>query len=74
MALKPTAYFQWVRRDTAAPTMVLRQWWTDWAERELHRPPGQCVLGEWRDIPIVEPATVDKKKQPKQVKQDLSDL
>jgi hypothetical protein len=71
MALKPTAYFQWVRRDTAAPTMVLQQWWTDWAERELHRPPGQCVLGEWRDIPIVEPGA-KATKAPKGA--DVSDL
>ncbi len=63
MSLMPTCYFQWVRRDTAAPTMVLQQWWTNWAAREIHIPPEKCSGGKWVDVPVVEPAAIVKRSK-----------
>jgi hypothetical protein len=61
--LKPTSYFQWVRRDTESPSRVLQQWWTNWAARDLNLPPEQCMVGgEWRDVPMVPTVNPDGSK------------
>lgn len=50
----PTAFMRYVRRDKAAPCMVLQQWWTPSLSDVF-----QCIPpetkgrgGEWRDVPI----------------------
>jgi hypothetical protein len=44
--------------------MVLQQWWTNWAAREIHIPPEKCSGGKWVDVPVVEPAAIVKKSKP----------
>lgn len=53
----PTSFFRYVRRDTAAPCMVLQQWWsaTLGAVQACIPPETNGWSGEWRDVPIVEP-------------------
>jgi hypothetical protein len=49
----PTNYFQWVRRDTEAPTRVLQQWWVfRYSDAVRLVLPEKCEGGgEWRDVP-----------------------
>ena len=49
----PTNYFQWVRRDSEAPSRVLQQWWaTRYSEAVRLKQPEECQGGgEWRDVP-----------------------
>lgn len=49
----PTAYFQWTRRDSAAPSRVLQQWWANrYSEAARLLRPEQCEGGgQWFDVP-----------------------
>ena len=50
----PTAYFQFVRRDTECPSRVLQQWFTRPSYAATFTKPEHCLEGEWRDIPTKE--------------------
>ena len=49
----PTSHLRYIRRDTGTPCLVLQQWWSSFGGH-VSTP----VLGEWRDVPIVEPVGV----------------
>ncbi len=66
MTLWPTPYFQYVRRDGAAPSLVLQQWWAvDFRTAAGLFPPGtQDHEGVWRDVPIAELQELAEHPQP----------
>lgn len=54
----PTNYFQWVRRDSAAPSRVLQQWWARrYSEAVRLICPQDCDGGQWRDVSTQEQKT-----------------
>ena len=56
MTFWPTPHFRYVRRDSAAPSLVLQQWWFQEFRPAvgLLPPETPCHHGVWRDVPIAE--------------------